>query len=148
MDKIIHCTADVQCELRKAFQLFTDNTMLESWLAVHADVVPEIGGKYELFWEPEKRENNSTLGCKITAFDENQLIAFEWRSPVQFKHFANNADPLTHVAITFIPADESTIIHLVHSGWRSSSEWIEARQWQQRSWSMAFENLTAMVNRG
>ncbi|GAF87159.1 unnamed protein product, partial [marine sediment metagenome] len=29
------------------------------------------GGKYELFWEPENRENNRTIGCKITGIEKN-----------------------------------------------------------------------------
>lgn len=146
MDKIIHCSVQLQCDVHRAFEMFTVNHLLESWLVNVAEVEHVVGGKYELFWEPEDRENNSTIGCKLTAIEPNKFLSFEWRSPKQYKHFANNADPLTHVVVFFIPDDEVTEVHLIHSGWRSSSEWEEARQWQDRAWSGAFKELEKKVN--
>ena len=102
MDQIIHLTADLQCDTQRAFELFTNNSLLESWLVNVAEIEPKVGGKYELFWEPNDRENNSTLGCRITAIQPSEFLSFEWRSPKQYKHFANNADPLTHVVVFFI----------------------------------------------
>lgn len=145
MDKIIHLSFKLNCTPQHAFKLFTNNKLLESWLTQVADVDPIVGGKYELFWEPDDHENNSTLGCKVTAIEKDQLIAFEWRSPKQYKHFANNADPLTHVVVSFHSEGEWTNIHLVHSGWRNTPEWEEARQWQERAWSIAIDELKKMI---
>ena len=103
MDKIVHLSVQLQCGPHRAFELFTVNQHLESWLVDVAEVEPVAGGRYELFWEPDDRENNSTLGCKVTAVEPDKFIAFEWRSPKQYKHFANTADPLTHVVVFFIP---------------------------------------------
>ena len=146
MDKIIHLTANLQCGAQRAFELFTNNSLLESWLVNVAEVELKVGGKYELFWEPNDRENNSTIGCRITAIQPDEFLSFEWRSPKQYKHFANNADPLTHVVVFFIPSDGSTHVHLIHSGWRSSPEWEEARQWQRIAWDGAFKALEKLVN--
>ena len=146
MDKIILLSVQINCETHRAFELFTSNQLLEAWLVTVADVEPVVGGKYELFWEPDDRENNSTLGCKVTAIEVDKFIAFEWKSPKQFKHFANNADPLTHVIVFFIPNPAGTDVYLLHSGWRSSVEWEEARQWQDRAWRVAFEELKKQVN--
>ena len=146
MDKILHHSVQLRCEPHRAFEMFTVNNLLESWLTNLAEVEPVVGGKYELFWEPGNKENNSTIGCKVTATEPDQFISFEWRSPKQFKHFANNADPLTHVIVFFIPAGEWTNVHLIHSGWRSTKEWEEARQWQGRAWSKTFEELEKLVN--
>lgn len=126
--------------------MFTRNSLLATWLTTIAEVEPRVGGKYELFWDPSDRENNSTIGCKVTAVEPDRFISFEWRSPKQFKHFANSADPLTHVVVFFIPEGDSTIVHLVHSGWRSSPEWEQARQWQEKAWAGAFEELKAKTN--
>ncbi|HEX8492249.1 MAG TPA: SRPBCC domain-containing protein [Pyrinomonadaceae bacterium] len=146
MDKIVHHVARLQCHAHRAFEMFTLNPLLESWLVNVAEVEPIVGGKYELFWEPEDRENNSTIGCCITAVESDKFVSFEWRSPKQYKHFANNADPLTHVVVFFVPDGEGTEVHLIHSGWRSSVEWEEARQWQDRAWGMAFKELERQVN--
>ena len=67
MDKIVHQSVHLQCDPHRAFQMFTVNQNLESWLVDLAEVEPVPGGRYELFWEPGDRENNSTLGCKVTA---------------------------------------------------------------------------------
>ena len=39
-----------------------------------------------------------------------------------------------------------TKVHLVHSGWRSSAEWEEARQWFEKMWSGCFKELSKQVN--
>jgi uncharacterized protein YndB with AHSA1/START domain len=147
VDNIIHKSIKLNCNSQRSFELFTENNSLQTWLVALAEVEPVIGGKYELFWEPDDRENNSTIGCKVTAIEPNQMIAFEWRSPKQFKHFANNADPLTHVVVSFYPDGESTTVHLVHSGWRGTPEWDEARQWQERAWNVAFDELDKQINK-
>jgi len=146
MDKIIHLTVHLQCDSHHAFEMFAISRYLQAWLVPVAEVEPTLGGRYELFWEPTDRENNSTLGCRITAIVSNQLLAFEWRSPKQFKHFANQADPLTHVVVCFVSSPSGTEVHLLHSGWRSSAEWEAARVWQEQAWRGAFADLERQVN--
>lgn len=63
-----------------------------------------------------------------------------------FKRFANTANPLTHVMVSFHATEKGTIIHLVHSGWRSNESWLKAANWQENAWNIAFENLATVVN--
>jgi uncharacterized protein YndB with AHSA1/START domain len=146
MDKVIHLSTVLRCDVHSAYQMFTDNKFLESWLTSVAEIEAQVGGKYELFWQPDDRENNSTIGCKVTALQPDKFLSFEWKSPEQFKHFANNADPLTHVVVFFISLGDSTEVHLIHSGWRSSDQWEEARQWQEKAWLSAFNQLRKKTN--
>ncbi|MFQ5950947.1 MAG: SRPBCC domain-containing protein [Candidatus Geothermarchaeales archaeon] len=145
MSKIIYDSVRLRCNARRAFEMFTVNKLLESWLTNIAEVKPEVGGRYELFWDPDDRENNSTIGCKVTAVEPSKLLSFEWKGPKQYKHFMNNSDPLTHVSVHFVPCDEAstpyTDVYLIHSGWRGKREWEEARQWTERAWRAAFEEL-------
>jgi uncharacterized protein YndB with AHSA1/START domain len=151
MDKILYHTVQLNCDARQAFAMFTGNEQLQSWLTTVADVEPKVGGKYELFWNPEDRENDSTIGCKVTAIEPDKFLAFEWKGPRQYKHFMNEADPLTHVVVFFIPCNSETdtspftAIHLIHSGWGSSAEWDEARMWFERAWGEAFKELEKQV---
>ena len=140
-DAIIHVSAFVRLAPDEAFARFTNVDLVRTWLAPAAEIEPRVGGKYELFWQPDDPENDSTIGCRITALAPSQLLAFQWRGPRQFKSFANAADPLTHVVVAFAPEGSGTRIHLVHSGWRSSAEWEAARVWQERAWTVAFEEL-------
>ncbi len=147
MDKILYHSVLLLCDTDHAFKMFTVNEHLQQWLTEVADVEPRIGGKFELFWNPQDRENDSTIGCKIIAIEPGKFLAFEWKGPRQYKDFMNNADPLTHVVVFFIPCNEGgrekarTEVHLVHSGWRSSAEWEQARLWFRKAWDDAFENL-------
>ena len=147
MNKIIHQSLQLHCDPHNAFELFTSNQLVASWLTGLAEIEPVEGGKYELFWEPDNKEDNSTIGCRITAIEPDQFLSFEWRSPKQFKHFANTADPLTHVVVFFIPNKAGTNVQMIHSGWRSSAEWEEARQWQDSAWRMALQELERQVNK-
>lgn len=151
MDKIIHHSVRLNCDTEQSFKMFTVNEHLESWLTTIAEVEPRVGGKYELFWNPEDRENDSTLGCTITAFKPGRFLSFEWKGPKQYKHFMNNTDPLTHVVVFFISCNEGnsvnacTDVHVIHSGWRSSPEWEEARLWFEKAWNDALEELRKKV---
>lgn len=145
MDRIIYASVRLEADAHRAFEMFTVNKLLESWLARLAEVEAVAGGKYELFWEPDDKENNSTMGCTVTAIEKDKFLSFEWRGPKQFKSFMNSCDPLTHVVVFFTPSGAGsnvcTDVHLIHSGWRSAPEWEEARQWFENSWSGAFEEL-------
>ena len=145
MDKIIYQAVKLPCDVARAFEMFTVNGELEKWLAVKADVEPRVGGKYELFWNPAEPEFDSTLGCRITALEPGKLLAFEWKGPKQYSDFMNECEPLTHVTVAFVPAEEEgeprTEVHLVHTGWRGTDEWEEARQWFVRNWEGAFKAL-------
>lgn len=145
MNKIIHQSTRLYCDPHQAFQMFTVNELLQSWLTTLADVEPVAGGKYELFWDPKDRESDSTIGCKVTAIEPDQFLSFEWKGPKQFQHFMNDADPLTHVVVFFISSVEGgkpcTDVHVIHTGWRSSPEWEEARQWFEKGWSAPLEKL-------
>ena len=146
MDKVFHCSTELLCTPQQAYEYFTKKELLEAWLVPLAEVEPRLGGNYQLFWNPANQENDSTIGCKITALEPGIFIAFEWKSPKQFKHFANSADPLTHCVVLFAPGRKGTSVHLIHSGWRSTPEWMEAADWQERAWTLAFKELEAKVN--
>jgi len=145
MDKVIYHLTTLKCSPEKAFEMFTVNEHLERWLTEAAYVEPKVGGKYELFWNPEDRENDSTIGCKILALRPNRLLSFEWKGPKQFKHFMNEIRPLTNVVVSFIPCADGTEVHLLHTGWRDTPEWEEAREWFDKTWRMALTELDKYV---
>jgi uncharacterized protein YndB with AHSA1/START domain len=149
MNKVIRRSIRLKCTPHKAFEMFTLNEHLDKWLTQVADVQPKKGGKYELFWNPEDKENDSTIGCKVLALHPGSFLVFEWKGPKQFKHFMNNADPLTQVVVLFTSLKKGTKlctgVNLIHSGWRSSAEWEEARQWFERAWANALSELEKYV---
>lgn len=141
VSRIIHLVTPVPCDSQQAFEMFTSNELLEIWLTTEANIEPQIGGKFELFWNPQDKNHDSTIGCVITAIEPGKFLAFNWKGPRQFEQFMNTVDPLTHVVVFFLPCPEApdhcTEVHLVHSGWGSSDRWEEARVWFEKSWENA-----------
>jgi uncharacterized protein YndB with AHSA1/START domain len=130
----------------EAFAWLTDPARLESWLCSRARVGHGVGEPFELYWDLADPENDSTIGCRLTAYAPPCLLAFQWRSPKQFKAFANSADPLTHVVVSFHQVEAATLLTLIHSGWRASDEWRRAAAWQDKAWDFAFGALRAQAD--
>lgn len=148
MEKIILIKEELDCDIKSAFSMFTDNELLEKWLTKKAYVEPILGGKYELFWAPETPEDDSTIGCRITGLEKNRFISFEWKGPKEFKSLMNLVDPLTHVIVFFsqnINNLEKTNIHFFHTGWGSDSDWQKARIYFQKAWSIAIQSLKGKI---
>jgi hypothetical protein len=147
LNRIIYHSIRLKCDSKKAFAMFTINRHLEKWLTQIADVEPKVGGKYELFWNLENRDDDSTLGCKILVIQPNQFLCFEWKGPKQFKHFMNEAKPLTNVVVFFIPQEQGTEVHLLHTGWSDTKEWEEARHWFDKTWKTALLELQKYIDK-
>jgi len=141
---VIHITTRIKCNAEKAYRLFTNEQYL-TWLAPEANVEPMVGGKYEFFFSPEEKTTDCTLGCRITAAEPGRFIAFDWAGPSRYEELMNRADPLTHVVVLFEQCDRKlmkcTDVHLIHSGWGNTDEWNQAREWFERRWKSAFEEL-------
>jgi len=145
--RILYHSVRLPCNELQAFKLFTVNKHLEAWLTVKANVEPRKGGKFELFWDPRHPKFDSTIGCKVTAIKPGKFLAFEWKGPKQYDYFMNHVDPLTHVTVFFIPISKgksskpATEVHLIHTGWRNSKRWEQARMWFQKMWDFCFKEL-------
>lgn len=141
MSPIIVQTTLLEVSNTKAFELFTKNQHLEAWLCRKANVVPEIGEAYELFWRPDDPEHDSTMGCRILAMQSPYFINFEWKGPERFRHFMNESQPLTNVTVTFHQKVDKTEVSLIHTGWRDYGEWHQAVSYFNAAWKSAFEKL-------
>ena len=148
MNEIIQIKTILDCDVKKAFSMFSGKQEISSWLAVDANIELRLGGKYELFWDVKDRVNNSTIGCRINGLEIGKMIAFEWKGPVEYKHLMNSVDPLTQVIVFFTAVDNGesgdspqTEIHLLHTGWRSTEKWEECRRWFIKAWESAFKKL-------
>lgn len=147
MENIIIAKEDLDCDVETAFLMFTNNELLEKWLTVKANVDLKVGGPYELFWDLDNPENDSTIGCRITGLEKNKYISFDWKGPAKFKEIMNFVDPLTHVIVFFSqnPNSKKTTIHLFHTGWRMGAEWKGPREYFQKAWHMALEELRGKI---
>jgi len=149
MEPVIHHHVLLACSPHSAFEHFTRNDLLVKFFTNEAEVEARLGGKYELAWDPENKPQDSTVGCRITALEADQLLAFDWRGPTKFDAIMNHVLPLTHVVISFhlltnhpAPACD---VNLVHSGWRPGPEWGEPRAYFERAWGQVLEALVDLI---
>ena len=147
MDKIIIASIRLHCDNKEAFALFTQKGHLKKWLTEDAEIDLREGGRYELFWNPDNPEEDSTIGCKILAVKTPYFLNFEWKGPKEFKHFMNNTRPLTNVSIFIKGENNHSQVILVHTGWRDSEEWEKARTYFKRTWQGALEYLVKYVDK-
>jgi uncharacterized protein YndB with AHSA1/START domain len=155
LSQVIQLSTMVPISVEKAFALFTTQEGLTAWFAPIADVKAEVGGAFEMYFDPNDTNHNNSKGCKITALVPNKLLAFDWKGPRQFEHFMDNADPMPQVVVSFIPCDmknSCTEIQLFHSGfyssWRSTPTWQGPRDWFEPVWKEALEMLRETSTKG
>lgn len=128
---------------QQVFEAWIKPDLLERWLTRKANVEPSIGGAYELFWDPEHPEHNSTKGCRITDLVPNAELSFNWRGPEQFEDLMGAK---THVFVRFEPQQGGgTLVRFLHSGWGEGAAWEKARLWQADAWQSAIQNLKNML---
>ncbi|MCI4368203.1 MAG: SRPBCC domain-containing protein [Thermoplasmata archaeon] len=137
---------EVVASVEDVWAAWVEPAPLARWLAKRARVEPHVGGPYELFWDLEHPEVNSTLGCTVTAVNEEYLLEFHWRGPDEFAALMNATPFPTSVAVRFQPLGPNrTRIRLVHSGFGPGDEWAKARASQEASWKAALSRLQTLL---
>ena len=110
--------------------------------------VPELGGAYELGWQPGTPGHHSTAGCRITAVAAPRYLAFTWRGPDELSSLMNEGDPPpppTHVTFSLSPGDGGTRLRLRHTGFGPGADWARARVMHERAWGICLDNLVAFL---
>ncbi|MBI9015333.1 MAG: SRPBCC domain-containing protein [Clostridiales bacterium] len=135
----------VQKEL--AFSYFVEPDLITKWLCNDAIINPTIDGAYELFWDLEDRNHNSTIGCRIQSIDAPNHLSFDWKGPIEFEKFMNDADPLTQVVVMFSEVGDGIKVTLLHSGWKRSDNWRKAKDYFDQAWDGAFQVLKESIEK-
>lgn len=144
----IHMNRSLPQPAGKVWQALTEPGQVGSWAAAAASIRAERGGNYELFWEPDSPDHNSTIGCRVTAVAPGRYLAFTWRGPDQLSAVMNEGDPPpppTHVTIALRPAADGTELDLVHAGFGTGEGWPAAVAWHERAWQACLDNLEALL---
>ncbi len=126
----------------RVWRAWTEPDELTAWLTMKANVRAEPGGPYELFWDPEHPEHNSTLGCTILSIEALRHLTFSWKGPMHLASLMNREPLPTSVTVTLeARGPRLTQFTLRHSGWGDGPAWVEARAWQDNAWRGALGAL-------
>jgi uncharacterized protein YndB with AHSA1/START domain len=127
---------DLSVDLDRAWKSFTDPHELEAW------------------WAPKviafEARPGGRLKYSITGFGEHEGEVLEVR-PRQFLRFREGPGHIpgtTEVAVTFEATTSGTRIHIVHSGFGDSSEWLGKLEAVSLGWSNCLADLSLYLVTG
>ena len=80
---------------------WTITERVERWFSPEAKIIAELGGAYELFFDPEDHSQQSTIGCVITHIEPMKKLRFTWKGPDQFRKLMNSPEAVTSVQVTY-----------------------------------------------
>jgi len=139
---------DIAAPRDRVWRAWTTPQGLASWLCLRANIKPVVGGKFELFWNPDETrpESDSTLGCRVLSIDRPRLLHFTWRGSDEVADVMNAPDaPVTDVKVDLFPTLDGTRLELTHTGWGDGPSWERAREWFDRAWAGALEKLRILL---
>jgi uncharacterized protein YndB with AHSA1/START domain len=117
------------------YAAFTHPALLNQWLSDSNRVNAVVGGSYLFSW------NNGYYAVgQFTALEENQQIGFTW----QGRGDAGS----TQVDVQLEPADNATLVTLVHSGLNDQANWTDQQREIIEGWEDALERLKYVLEKG
>jgi uncharacterized protein YndB with AHSA1/START domain len=148
MASLIEMNRHLQAPVERVWDALVDPAQVGTWFAARANIVPERGGAYELFWQPDDPEHQSTIGCRITAIAPCRYLAFTWRGPDVLSALMNEGDPPpppTHVTFSLARTSRGTDLRVRHAGFGEDEDWARAVAWHERAWLAILGNLEALL---
>ncbi|MHA2245171.1 MAG: SRPBCC family protein [Candidatus Hodarchaeales archaeon] len=131
----------INTSIDSLWEFWTKDDLLRQWFSPEANIDPQVGGSFELFFDPANHSHMSTQGCVFTKVEKKKILEFTWKGPDQFAEFMNNRSSLTTVKVKFSEDEQKIKLKLEHIGWRFSSDWNNARNWHEKQWNIVLREL-------
>jgi uncharacterized protein YndB with AHSA1/START domain len=126
------------------YRAWLEPVLLSQWLSAWAEVEPRVGGAYELYWNPDDPDSNSTKGCRLFGLEPNRRLAFDWKGPDHLREVMNRGK-LTKVELRFDALETGSRLDFLHFGFGEGPEWKCALDWQRDAWREAFGRLQDLL---
>jgi uncharacterized protein YndB with AHSA1/START domain len=148
VDQIVRQEIAVAAPLEVVWLAWTRSDRITVWFAPRARVDARPGGPFELFFDPDHPDHQSTKGCVFTTVEPMKQLVFTWKGPDPFAAWMNREESLTSVSVRFQEEGERTRVIVEHTGWGEGEEWEEARRWHQTAWAGCLESLRSALESG
>ena len=131
----------------RIWQAWTTDKGATGFFAPRASVDLAIGGKYEMYFDPEQpKGKQGSEGCRILSFIPGEMLSFTWNAPPSM---AGVRKRNTWVVITITELSPGkTRLSLVHLGWQAGPEWKKALVYFDRAWEIVLGRLHHYLQKG
>jgi uncharacterized protein YndB with AHSA1/START domain len=134
----VRVTGTVAATPPEVWRAFTTSEGAQSFFAQKANIELEVGGPYEIFFDP-KDERQGTKGLKILSYAPEEMISFQWNAPPQFPVVRDGG---TWVVVQLRRAPGGgTGVTVSHLGWKSGGEWDAAYPHFVQGWKELMARL-------
>lgn len=133
--KILSFEVQVKASPQLVYEAFTNSTSLREWFCDIASVEPIPGGRVILGWN-----SGFYAAGEYLEVQKNEKIVLSW--------FGRGEPAPTRVAVTIIPANDGTKIHLEHQGVGAGPEWEATTEEINKGWNSSLENLVSVLETG
>lgn len=123
----------VPAPVSEVWRAWTTEEGLTSFLAPDVNVRLEVGGPFEIYFDPSQgKGKRGSEGSVILAFEEESMLSFTWNAPPTMPEIRRQR---THVTLLLAPVNATTTrVTLEHSGWGQGADWQKARAYFERAW--------------
>ena len=142
---LIQLETTIKASIESMWEAWTKEEIITRWFPPEARIEAKEGGAYELFFDPENHDHQSTKGCVITKIEPYKQLSFTWKGPDHFGETMNKPTPLTSVTVRFSEKDERVEVILKHKGWGEGEKWEEARNWHLEQWEIVLNDLRELL---
>jgi uncharacterized protein YndB with AHSA1/START domain len=145
----LHKQTVVAAPVPEVWTAFTTSEGAQTFFAPAARIRLEMGGPYELFFDPSAPEGErGSEGMRILAYLPQEMLAFEWNAPPKFPEI-RDAGRRTFVVVQLRDAGGGrTRVRLHHLGWGDGGRWREVRDYFDKAWDHVLRSLVRRFQAG
>ncbi len=130
----------IDAAIGKVWNSWTNEEETSNWLAPKSQIVFEVGGAYEFFWD-DNPEKDSTIGCKLLRIEKRKVLCFEWQGKSEFLDMFREPNGKTIIEVNFVEEGNSVIVEVKQAETRNLEKWSEYDNWMSGAWEYALSGL-------
>jgi uncharacterized protein YndB with AHSA1/START domain len=137
-DRTIELSTEIVAPPEAVFRALVDGDELVRWFPSRAESDPRPGGAFTYTFEFADESQNHISSGSYREVQPNEKVSYPWKAP----HGA------TEVEFRLRTSNGGTELHLEHTGWGESDEWVQSMENHRQGWSFFLGNLKAYLEAG
>jgi uncharacterized protein YndB with AHSA1/START domain len=132
-ERAIRAQIDVPGSAEDVWAAWTTEEGARSFFAPACRIEARPNGAYELYFDLEAPPGErGGEGMRLLALDPPRLLSFTWNAP---PHLSTVRGQRTFVQVVLESlADDTTRVHLLHTGFSRGGEWDDVYAYFERAW--------------